>query len=126
MNLHIYLLCFVTLVTLVGIRPSSAHPTPLKREKRIRGCTEVPFSSESVREWKHAPKSLELAVEEKFPVHQNWSHFVQVSESWEREEVGGTAEVCKGRIEGGQGNDVVLVRKNAGSPTPQVCTYTGV
>lgn len=65
-------------------------------------------------------------MEGKFPVHQNWSHFVQVfvgKGSWEREkEVGGTAEVCEGRVEGGQRNDVILVRKNAGSPTPQVCT----
>lgn len=66
-------------------------------------------------------------MEEKFPVHQNWTYFVQVSELWERgKEVGGTAEVCKGRVEGGQRNDVVLVRKNAGSPTPQVCTRTSV
>lgn len=138
MNLHLYLFCFFILVSLAGIQPSSAHPAsnarPLKREKRIRGCSEISLSGESVREWKHAPKSLELAVEAgamEFPVHRKWSHFVQVfvgEGSWEREKgVGGRAEVCGGWVEGDQRSDVVLVKKTAaGSTTPQVCTCTSV
>ena len=125
---------FLGLLACTGfLLPLSAHPTldardasSLKRVKRAWNCSEVAVFREPLKELKYAPRELEVALRTTNTLDGwKWSSLVQdvgeKEDRWEgRRDVVKKTELCKGRVEGKEpGNDVVLVKTESSA---QVCT----